>query len=59
MYDFGKDGGNGEERGHVATPQVSLPVPYCIPLQQVRQTCVPAQTGGTANGSLVDEKRKV
>ena len=50
MYDFGKDGGNGEERGHVATPQVSLPVPH---------TCVPAQTGGTANGSLVDEKRKV
>ena len=42
----------------VATPQVSLPVPYCIPLQQVRQTCVPAQTGGTANGSLVDEKKK-
>ena len=27
-------------------------------LQQVRQTCVPAQTGGTANGSLVDEKKE-
>jgi len=47
----GVDGGvSGVERGHIATPQVSLPVP---------QTCVPAQTGGTANGSLVDEKRKV
>ena len=53
-----ENGGSGVERGRVATPQVSLPVPYCIPLQQVRQTYVPAQTGGTANGSLVDEKEK-
>jgi hypothetical protein len=44
-----ENGGSGVERGRVATPQVSLPVPY---------TYVPAQTGGTANGSLVDEKEK-
>ena len=48
-YDSVDNGGSGVERGRVATPQVSLPVPY---------TYVPAQTGGTANGSLVDEKEK-
>ena len=48
-YGFVDGGSSGVERGHVATPQVSLPVPH---------TCVPAQTGGTANGSLVDEKEK-
>ena len=49
MYDSGNNERSRVERGRVATPQVSLPVPC---------THVPSQTRGTANGSLVDEKEK-